>query len=234
MRNSIVTIGVVLGLSTSICLWLLPEVTSTARAQSKSKSTKKGVNVKTLDVRSQRMQSNFLKESLDLARDYESVGELEKAKRVYSALKRLNPKAQEIQDRLKRIDDAILSANAFGIELDTSIGWGVPRARVTKGKPFQVQVTGTYRFQAVLPLGPAGFSTANPAKTDLAENIRCGALMGLIVEANGKPGKPFFIGTKREITPRNSGLLYLRVNSPTGSKCSGRLMVGLGGTVDRD
>lgn len=230
MRNSIVTIGMVLGFGVGICLWLSPEVASTARAQSKSKSTKKGINVKTLDVRSQKMQAGFLKESLDLARDYESVGELGKARRVYRALNRLNPKAKEIQDRLKRIDDAILSANAFEIELDTSIGWGVPRARVEKGKPFQVQATGTYRFQASLPVGPAGFSTANPAKTDLAENIRCGALMGLIV-ANGKPGKPFFVGVKREITPKNSGLLYLRVNSPAGSKCSGRLKVGLGGTV---
>ena len=231
MRNSLVTIGMVLGCCAGVCLWLSPEISATARAQSKSK---KGVNVKTLDVRSQKMQAGFLKDSLDLARDYESVGELEKAKRVYKALSRLNPQAKDVRDRLKRVENAILSANAFEVELDTSIGWGVPRARVTKGKPFQVQATGTYRFQAALPVGPAGFSTANPSKTDLAENIRCGALMGLVVGTNGKPGKPFLIGVKREITPKISGLLYLRVNSPAGSKCIGRLTVGLGGYVDRD
>lgn len=227
MRNSIVAVGAVIGCFAAICLVSAPQFGPRAHAQSKSSS------VKSLDVRAQKLQADFVRDSAELARDYERAGELEKARQVYSALSRLNPQAKDLRESVQRVEEAILTANAFEIDLDTGVGWGIPRARVTKGKPFQVQAAGTYRFQATLPVGPAGFSTADPTKNDLAANVRCGALMGLIV-TKGKPGKPFFIGASREITASETGLLYLRVNTPAGAKCTGRLNVKLSGYVDRN
>ena len=125
---------------------------------------------------------------------------------------------------------ADLDDESFDVVVDTSTGWGVPLARVSKGKPVRIQATGSYIFQASLQVGPTGFSVADPTKTDLAGDVRCGALMGLVV-ANGKPGKPFAVGGGRNFTPRNDGLLYLRVNAPAGSKCTGRISVRLGGNV---
>ena len=233
MHKSLLTAGMALICFTGICLMTSHETLPQAQAQSKGntpKTTKKPGNVKTLDVRALKLQADFSRESTALARDYEKAGDLEKARQVYGVLSRLNPQAKDIRERIKQIDEAILSANAFDVVVDTSIGWGVPLARVSKGKPVRIQAAGTYTFQASLQVGPTGFSVAEPTKTDLAGDVRCGALMGLVV-ANGKPGKPFAVGGGRNFTPRNNGLLYLRVNAPAGSKCTGRISVRLGGNV---
>lgn len=230
MRNSSLAMAAAFCCVVGVCLLSSSDVLTLAVAQTKSKTSKKPTNTKTLDLRALKVQADFVKESTELARSYEAAGELEKAKRIYGALSRLNPQSKEIRDRIKLLDNAILSLNEFDIEIDVAHGWGAPRARVAKGKKFKVQAAGTYKFQATLPLGPAGFRTTDPTKNDLAENIRCGALMGLIV-ANGKPGKPFLIGADKEISASGSGLLYLRVNVPAGSKCTGRLNVRLGGYV---
>lgn len=230
MNKSLLTAGLALICFAGICLVTSHETLPRANAQSK---TKKPGNVKMLDVRAQKLQSDFSRDSFSLARDYENAGDLEKARQVYIVLSRLNPQAKDVRERIKRIDEALLSANAFEVEVDTSTGWGVPLARVTKGKAIQIQGGGTYRFQANLQVGPAGFSVADPVKRDLAGDVRCGALMGLVV-AKGKPGKPFAIGSSRKFTPKNDGLLYLRVNVPAGSKCTGRLTVRLGGNVKRN
>jgi hypothetical protein len=230
MYKSSLTVGLALICFAGICLVTSHETLPRAHAQSKGK---KPGNVKMLDVRALKLQTDFSRDSYSLARDYENAGDLEKARQVYIVLSRLNPQAKEVRERIKKIDEALLASNAFEVDVDTSAGWGVPLARVSKGKAIQFQVGGTYRFQASLQVGPAGFSVADPIKSDLAEGVRCGALMGLIV-AKGKPGKPFPIGSKRKFTPTNDGLLYLRVNVPAGSKCTGKLTVRLGGNVKRN
>lgn len=211
---------------------LLTAVEFVPRARAQSKSSRKS-NVKVLDVRAQKLQADFTRSSTDLARDYEAAGELEKARQVYMALSRLNPQAKDIQAKLKQVSEAILSANSFDVEIDTAAGWGAPLARVSQGKAIHVQAGGTYRFQANLPVGPEGFPVGESAKADMAENVRCGALMGLVVR-NGKPGKPFPVGADREIKPPSDGLLYLRVNVPPGSRCTGTLTVRLSGYVERN
>ena len=71
---------------------------------------------------------------------------------------------------------------------------------------------------------------------DLVAGVPCGALMGVIIQVGnngqpGKPGRPFAIGEKREVTPKETGLLFLRVNAPAGNKNSGKLKVLISGYV---
>lgn len=233
MRMKLQTLGIAAMGVAVVGLFAVPHNLSELRAQSKGKSSKKPTNVKTLDVRAQRLQTEFLRDSSSLARDYENAGELEKARRVYAALAKMNPESKEISDRIKKLDEAILTSKAFEVEVDTSTGWGVPLARVTKGKVVQIQASGSYRLQASLAVGTDGFVVGDPTKGEMAGNIRCGALMGMVV-ANGKPGKPFAVGSSAKFTPRDSGLLYLRVNVPSGSKSMGRLAVQLGGYVEQN
>ena len=68
----------------------------------------------------------------------------------------------------------------------------------------------------------------------MAVGSPCGALMGVILSADKrgtglKPGDPFAIGTELELVPKSDGLLYLRVNTPPGSTCTGRIRVQLSG-----
>ena len=48
---------------------------------------------------------------------------------------------------------------------------------------------------------------------------------------NDKVGEAFEIGTSREFTPREDGVLLLRVNLPPGHKSSGKLKVRTSGHV---
>lgn len=68
---------------------------------------------------------------------------------------------------------------------------------------------------------------------DLVSRVPTGALMGMILTDENrkekKPGEPFAIKSKLEFTPRQSGMLYLKVNIPPGSKCNGDLKLKLSG-----
>lgn len=197
-----------------------------SKSKSKSKSFKPG-SAKQLDVRLEQLQSSILRDTADLARDFEEAGELEQAKRLLEVLLKLNPKLPGIKEHVEKLDEQLLSSNEFEVELDTSKGWSTAVATVIKDKPVRIQAQGQYQFTLTHLVGPDGFPTDEPSR-DMSAGIPLGALMGIIVE-NGKPGKPFVIGAKKEWTPKESGPLLLRVNVPNDAKCGGRLKVTFSG-----
>ena len=120
----------------------------------------------------------------------------------------------------------------------TSGLWGrlaQPVAIVYRDRPFRVQADGDFHFVTSLSVGPAGFPVADTVR-DMAAGFRCAALIGVVVAPTKsgkkpKPGKPFLVGRGGEIVPREDGLLFLKINAPTGHKCTGRLRVRISGNV---
>ena len=203
--------------------------------KSRGKPTRKSASTKSIDVKVQRFQESFVREAAGLANQYEEAGNLVKTRRMLELILKLSPEVKGVRAKIKQIDEEMLSANELTVDVDTSRGWGQPVAAVYKGQPFRIQAVGDYRFVTSLPVGPAGFSVADTSR-DMAEGIRCGALVGVIVPApeggkKPKPGKPFLVGTGGTITPRESGLLFLKINAPAGHKSNGRLKVRMTGTV---
>lgn len=194
-----------------------------------SKSTKRGgANIKVLDARAQKAQEAFIRESVDLARSYEDAGQLTKAKSLLEDVAKLNGKLPGLKDKIRELNEAILSSNEVDLTLDTSRqGWGEPRALVFKGRTFRIQAQGAYEFVANLTVDPEGFPHKDVLR-EMADGVPCGALMGLIV-ANGKPGKPFLVGSSTEQTPNEDGVLFLRVNAPPGHRSTGELQVRISG-----
>lgn len=205
-----------------------------AQVGGKAASPAKINTLKTLDTRAEQLQSSFVKDANDLARQYENLGEYDKAKQILQAVQRVNPQAPGIKERIDSLNETMLSQNQYEVEVDTGVAnWGLPRGRVFGRQKFRVQASGSYRFTAQATIGAAGFpTTTDPSKADLVPGVQCGALMGLFV-VNGKPGTPFEIGEEQEITPRDDGLLFLRVNAPATAKCQGKLIVRLGGAVQK-
>ncbi len=201
----------------------------------RGKTTRKSASTKSIDVKVQRFQESFVREAAGLANQYEEAGNLVKTRRMLELILKLSPEVKGVRAKIKQIDEEMLSANELTVDVDTARGWGQPVAAVYKGQPFRIQAVGDYRFVTSLPVGPAGFSVADTSR-DMAEGIRCGALVGVIVPApeggkKPKPGKPFLVGTGGTITPRESGLLFLKINAPAGHKSNGRLKVRMTGTV---
>ena len=199
------------------------------------KSTRKTASTKAIDVKVQRFQESFVHEAATLAKQYEEAGNLVKTRQMLELILKLSPEVKGVRAKIKQLDEEMLSANELEADVDTSKGWGQPVAAVFKGQAFRIQSAGDYRFVTSLSIGPSGFSEADTAR-DMAAGIRCGALIGVVVPApeagkKPKPGKPFLVGNGGTITPRETGLLFLKVNAPAGHKSNGRLKVRMTGNV---
>ncbi len=217
--------------------------TRTSKPKSKSSKAKKSPfeqayqasrspKTKAIDLAARKLQETFVRQAAELAKEYEDAGDLETSKKMLEAILKINDNLKGVREKIKGLDDEILSANEADLELDTSKGWDEPRARVFQGKSFRIQVSGQYKFITNLTVGPEGFPTENPVK-EMARGIPCGALMGLVLDSKRKPGRPVRIGASEEVTPEADGLLFLSVNVPPGHKCTGKLKVKLSGYVGK-
>lgn len=227
------------GLSTAAWLAGSPvlaqvEKKGTVKRKSTRKS-KKMPSVQAIDSQAQKFQQSFLREAVELSRSYEKAGQLSKSRQMLQLILKVNPDTKGVREKIKQIDEQMLSANELDFEIDTSRGWGQPVAVVFRDQPFRVQVAGEFRFVTSLTVGPSGFPVADTAR-DMAAGFRCAALIGVVVSPMTagkkiKPGKPFLVGRGGEIVPRENGLLFLKINAPSGHKCAGRLRVRISGNV---
>ena len=229
MRRSLVAIGMAAGLAAMVLLVQSVEDRHSLYAQgskSKSKGKSKG-SIKAIDVRAQRSVDQFVREAGTLAREYENAGQFEKSRKLLESIENVKPGIKGVKEKIQKLTESLLSSNSFEFEIDPSQGWGAPRVRVTKGRKFRLQSAGSYQFIINQKIGPEGFPTEDP-KSDMVAGIPCGALMGLIV-TNGKPGRPFAVGSGREMSPKDDGLLFVRVNAPPKNKSTGRIQVQISG-----
>jgi len=215
----------------------VPETSGQLAGKSKKKATKPSISpadLQKLQLRLKETQKAFVDDTADLAIEFEKAGMLEESKKLLQALQRLDNEIPGVKEKLKEIEESIMTDNPADFSLDVSKGWNDPIARVEKGKPIRIQAVGKYRFQiASIAVGPEGFPTKDVR--DVNKNVGLGALTALVVPIvkgkPGKPGAPIEIGSGREITPKESGFLFLAVNAPPGNRCTGKLDVQISGYV---
>ena len=204
---------------------------SKSQAASKSKQSKSTASkssspaVRAIDVKAERLQTEFIRNAAQIAKAYSDAGQLEKSKQILQTLLKLNPSLKQVRERIKLLDETILQSNSKQLEIDADTKWSRPVAQVFKDRAFRIKAGGTYKFVTNVSIDVQGFPEGN---NGLAPGIPCGALMGMII-GNGKPGKPFAVKSGREMTPKDGGLLVLRINAPPGSQCSGKLQIQLSG-----
>jgi hypothetical protein len=188
-------------------------------------------NTKALDIQADQVQATYTKEAEELAGKYFDAGQPEKARALLESVLAVNPDAPNIQQKLERVKEGVLASNEFEVEVNPSQGWKPTPALVEEKHSIRIKAEGTYRFEmGVGGVTAAGFPEREPAE-DMIPGIPCGALVGIII-GEGKTGKPFLIGEKLEnFAPRESGLLYLRINAPVGNKNSGKIKVTISGNV---
>jgi len=213
----------------AVALLVLPEVLG---QQQKKAAPKRTANTQLLDVKAQRLQNDFTKQAEDLASEYFEAGSLEKAKSLLQSILALEPERQEIQQKLKIIEDTIISSNEFEVDVNAANPQWEPVALLFEGRPIRIKSEGSYRWQVTSTVGPAGYPTKDPIR-DMAAGLPCGALIGMVVDAKKNPGRPFLIGEGTDFTPKTDGILLVRVNTPPDSKNNGRLKVTLSGYVRR-
>jgi len=207
------------------------QVSSKSKKSPKGGRTKAPGNTKALDIQADQMQSTFTKEAEELAGKYFDAGYPDKAKALLESVLAVNPEAPNIQQKLDKVKEGILTSNEFEVELNPSQGWKPSGVMVEEKRPVRIKAEGTYRFET----GSSGITAAGFPEKDAGEDmipgIPCGALMGVVI-GDGKPGKPFLIGELLEnFNPKESGMLLLRINAPPGNKNSGKLRITISGNV---
>jgi hypothetical protein len=210
-----------------------------ARGQDKSKSAKKSTkggktrpagNTKNLDIEADKLASSFTRDAEDLAGKYAEAGHLDKAKAILESALAVNPQSANIQKKLDQVKEGIMNSNDYDCDVNPARGWEPSGALVVENRPLRIRVEGTYKFDTGSGnVTAAGYATTEPA-TDMVLGIPCGALVGAIVDGN-KIGRPFLIGESLDITPKDAGMLMLRVNAPAGNKNSGKLKVTISGFI---
>lgn len=239
MRGSerIMTAGAACLLAALAATWISP--VPSAQGQDKSKASKKTTkggktkpagNTKNLDIKADQLQSAFTRDAEELAAQYAEAGHLERAKAILESALAVNPQSASIQKKLDQVKEGVMNANDYAVDVNPARGWEPSGAMVFENRALRIKTEGTYKFDA----GPgsltaAGFPQKEPAQ-DMVPGIIGGALMGMIVN-DGKPGRPFFIGESLDFTPKENGMLHLRVNAPAGNKNTGKLRVSISGYV---
>ena len=194
-----------------------------------------------LDAKLAAVSESFLRDTTTLIASYENAGQFDRAKLILEVLQKLDPKNEAIQAKLKSLNERIMEATLQDLDLDADAQW-TPVGRVVKGRPIRIEASGEYKVTATLETGPAGMPSANPV-TDLVAGVPLGALMGVILPApesaagEQQPGanqqaqqpRPFAVGAAYDRPADRDGILYLKVNVPPGSKCTGGLKARVSG-----
>ena len=95
-------------------------------------------------------------------------------------------------------------------------------------KPIQILSKGSWTFTLKRKLDPNGMAIPKELK-----DFNLGCLVGVIDTGNGTERKPFVIGTKKEIIPKQSGVLYLQMYDVDVSDNEGEIDVQITGTFER-
>ncbi|HBN75085.1 MAG TPA: hypothetical protein DD473_04560 [Planctomycetaceae bacterium] len=228
--RSHVTLSVALMAAT--CLFLLDATTAySQKSGSSSKSSRNNAaNVTMLDQQAEQAHQDFLETSADLAREYEDLGELEKAKGILQQMLKLAPDLKQVKDKIDSLEEARIAGNEAILEVDASQSWIPANVGVTKGNTIRFESNGEFRMLVNQTVGPDGVASKD-VKTDLAAGVPLGALMGLIVDAKGKSSDPFSIGKSGEMKSPQNGQLFVRVNVPPQSKCIGKIKLRVTGDI---
>ncbi|MFN8854095.1 MAG: tetratricopeptide repeat protein [Planctomycetaceae bacterium] len=213
---------------------------TTAWSQDKNKSSRKNTkapkakpqaNTRSLDQRADTLVNQYMKETGDVADEYLDAGHPDKAIAVLQRASSINPDDASIKQKISQIQQQNLTANEVLVDVNVASGWDAAGVLVVEGKPFRAIVEGSYRLEMSGSVTSAGLMEKD-VTTDLIGGIPTGALMGIVVKGDNKPGKPFAIGLGGDFTPRESGKLMLRINAPAGHRSTGKLKVTLSGGIN--
>ncbi|MEQ9411041.1 MAG: hypothetical protein RIK87_25240 [Fuerstiella sp.] len=205
-------------------------IQSAANAQSSRDRSRKddSPSARTLEMRLAKAEEALVNEYRDVAVEFYSQGEKEKAMAMLRRLKQLNPDMEGLGDRIASIEEELLQENANEIEIDTRMPW-TPVGDVLEEKTFRIQAAGEFKLTFNATIGPDGLKPDAESK-DYLPGAPLGCLLGAIV-TEGKPGKPFPVKSQLEHTPKKGGTLFLKVNVPEGSRCLGKIKVRVSGYI---
>lgn len=211
-------------------------INAAAMAQSRDrKRDGEATTAKALELRLEKAEQALVDEYKVAAEELHKQGDKEKAMALLQRLKQLNPKLEGLNQRMEAINEELMAENEDDLEIDTRYTEWKLVGDVVDGKPFRLQATGEYRMTYTAFVGVEGIQPDEKAKDHIA-GAPVGCLLGVIVsegkDGTMKAGTPFPVGAAIEQTPKKGGKLFLKMNVPEGTKCTGKIKVKVSGYIN--
>ena len=180
-----------------------------------------------IDVRSNKAIQAFVVETMELAIEYETNGDIEKARQLYQQIYRLDKRQNQLPAKIKFLENSLLNKNQVVRKLNTSLGW-TAIGSVYAERSFKIFTAGTFTMTPSGEFTASGMPKGDVKKNGMDTEMPLGALIAVYFR-DKKPSKPFLVGEGKLITPEKDGVLYLKINAPPGMKCQGIINVGTSG-----
>jgi hypothetical protein len=212
------------------CLWGTAGIwAQSASSKTKPKPKTATPNAKALDTKLGHVTQQFVRDFEGLAQEYEDAEQYESAVRLWEVLLKLSPEYPGAEAKIKQLGEKMMASTEFDMELDVSGDWVGPVAVTIKDKPFRVQASGDFKVILSPMSSTADGVPVDETGRDLVPGIPLGALMGVLIGPDGKPGRPFRMGSAYEETAKQRGLLLLKINVPKEHRSQGKLKLTLSG-----
>ena len=229
-RNlSVVALGVALlvgGASVSLSQSKKP------KDKDKGKKEPNASEVRTLETQAEKAKAEYVNGLIAVAQGFEEQGLLDKTKDTLKSILAVVPDFEPAQMKLKAIEDSVFNENSFEAEVDATKGWVNSGVAVGNNKPVRLQAEGTLRVLLNETVGPEGLPSDDPLNNQIS-SIPTGALMGVVRDPRNdkKEDKvnPFTIGKELEFSPKQDGILWLKLNLPANTQSKGKIRVKISG-----
>lgn len=175
-----------------------------------------------------RIHKAFADEAMKIAREYERDRDFDSAMAVYGQVLRLIPEHTDAKSKLGLLRDRELRADQIVLKVDAAKTWQSTGIKVLENKPITILSRGSWTFTLTKELDPNGMAIPKELR-----DFNLGCLVGVIDTGDGSKPKPFVVGTKKEIIPKQSGVLYLQMYDIDVSDNVGEIDVQVTGTFER-
>ncbi len=170
----------------------------------------------------------FFQASVKLATKYERENKPEKARQVYTDMRKLFPSYKKAQEKLAEYEAKEATADRKTITISANLPWQDTGIRVIAGKPLRISCEGTWTIKFDHKVDANGMKPAEGQGS-----FKLGSLVGAIFQSKEKKPQPFAIGGKAELRPSQSGRLLLQMQDVDHADNQGRIRVTIQGTFER-
>ena len=94
-----------------------------SRSRSKSKSSNRKGGVKAIDAKAAKIEQLFITEAFNLSKEYADAGQLEQSRKLLEAIIKLDSSLEPVKQRLKQLNEAIMTSNSADLTIDVGQGW---------------------------------------------------------------------------------------------------------------
>jgi len=182
------------------------------------------------DPRLLELHKGFVLGAEKLAAEYESKGQIDKARSCYEEIVRLVPTYTPAAEKLAIVKQKEAVAEHRTVDVFANKGWQDAGVNIVLGKPVSLKASGAWTMKMT-------YANLSPDGVEIPKELRdfpLGALVGMIgATPTDADAKVFIVGSSTSFTADRDGRLFLRMYDSDVEDNLGKISVYLEGTFKK-